>query len=289
MQERFRECVVDDFTRTYIEGKTPNPCVRCNEKMRVSDFYMRVRASLEEEGTIDTATPLFLSTGHYARIVYTSDGPFLKRARDSSKDQSYMLYRISKAMLPNLVFPLGEYTKKEVVGLARELDFPQASVRESQDVCFIDGEYGEFVKQYGGAPADVGPGEIVDSSGTVLGKHKGYIYYTVGQRRGLDLSNGPWYVKEIDPYRNRVVVGRRAETLRERFRIEETNWFIEPSAFPLECEVKIRYNTPPVRGHVELDGEQGGMITLATPCVITRGQSAVCYRDGLVLGGGIIA
>ncbi len=288
----FRKKVVDDFIDTYVSGKTPNPCVRCNEAVRFSVFYRRTRRLLRDEQLLMKDEPLFFSTGHYVRLERTQDGIFLKQAVDTAKDQSYMLYRIAKEMLSNTIFPLGDYTKQHVVQIAKEKRLPSSSVRESQDICFIKNSYGSFIKEHINDPTLLRriekTGNITDTEGNILGEHKGFIHYTVGQRRGLNLANGPWYVVRVEPAANTVVVGRRGAGTVRRFSVGELNWFIEPPPHRLECEIKVRYNTPASSGTIDSEGNGTFVVTLDAPSVVTPGQSAVFYRKQLVLGGGII-
>lgn len=292
LEEPFRERVVDDFIGTYLAGKTPNPCVRCNERIRFTLFYELLASSAREAGLLRPDEPLFFATGHYARVELTTDGYFLRRGLDRSKDQSYMLYRIPKTLLPYLVLPLGAYTKADVVALARERGFPSASVRESQDICFIDGEYTDFMKRSLGPERTAAervfrPGEICDRSGRVLGRHSGCISYTVGQRKGLGLGDGPWYVTAVDTAANRVVVGRRHELEKNTAVVGELAWFIEPPA-ELSCTVNLRYQSRDIPCTVSLRPDGTAVVSLSRAALVSPGQSAVFYRDDLVLGGGII-
>lgn len=281
MVDRFTRCVVDDFVATYLRGETPNPCVRCNERMRFGAFYRQLEELLD--GGKGGGKRLYFATGHYVRTVRRNGRWFLRRGADSDKDQSYMLYKIDPKLLPMLRFPLGEYTKYEVVAIAKRAGLPAASVKESQDICFIDGSYPDFIRNYSTAEE----GNIVDTAGRVLGTHRGYIHYTIGQRKGLGLSNGPWYVVRVDAESNTVVVGRRDECAVTTFSISETNWFISPPEKPLSCSVKIRYNSPDIPCTVR---EQAGAaeVVLETEAAVTPGQSAVFYDDEVLLGGGII-
>lgn len=289
MVDEFRKQVIDDFVNTYIAGRTPNPCIRCNEAIRFSSFYDRVKHRCIEQGLLSKGGTLYFSTGHYAHIENTMDGPLLKRAIDRRKDQSYMLYRLKKEYLPFFLFPLGGYYKRDVIAMAERLSFPTTSVKESQDICFIHGDYFDFIREYAAEERLQEPGMIIDTGGNRLGEHKGYIYYTVGQRKGLNLGDGPWYVVGIRPKENIIVVGRNEEQKKHTFRVESLHWFIPASSLPLRCDIKVRYNTPPFTGTVFSDDEGTAMIRLDEPAVITPGQSAVFYRNDLVLGGGIIS
>jgi tRNA-specific 2-thiouridylase len=287
LHQEFRDRVVEDFIRSYLSGKTPNPCVICNKRIRFDVFYRRLKSTLMERGLLEREERLLFATGHYARIVENREGRFIAKGIDPVKDQSYMLYQVDRQMLGNLVLPLGEYRKSEVLSLAEELGLPYTMVRESQDACFVDESYVEFIGKQTGRRDLLRPGEIVDPQGRVLGRHRGTINYTVGQRRGLGLGNGPWYVTRIDARANRLVVAREAEARLRVFVVDRTNWFIEAPKHPLSCAVKIRYQVDETPCTVEPEA-RGYRVVLGEPRIVTPGQSAVFYREDLVLGGGII-
>jgi tRNA-specific 2-thiouridylase len=198
-----------------------------------------------------------------------------------------MLYQIKPELLTHLVLPLGEYHKSEIVAKAEELGLPYTQVKESQDACFVDNNYVTFIEQQTGRSDFLKPGKIVDPEGRILGTHSGVINYTVGQRRGLGLGNGPWYVARIDVQENCLVVAREQDARLHDFRIERANWFIDPPNQALSCGVKIRYQINEVPCTVE-PVEDGFRIILDQPRIVTPGQSAVFYDRDLVLGGGII-
>lgn len=285
---QFSSLVVDDFVTSYMKGSTPNPCVRCNERIRFSRFYREVVFLCREEGYCSADENPRFATGHYVRIEHTADGPLLRKARDRAKDQSYMLYRLSKDLLPAFVFPLGDMLKKEVVQRSEEFDFPLSEIGESQDVCFIDGSYPDFITSRVGLEVVPGEGYIEDLHGLVLGRHRGYIHYTVGQRRGLGLSDGPWYVVETDPVRNRVIVGREEDLPVSSCIVDDPVWHISPPEDEFECSVMLRYNSPEVPCTVRVLPEGKLKVLLDRPAAATPGQSAVFYRDDCVIGGGII-
>jgi tRNA-specific 2-thiouridylase len=287
LHEEFKRQVVDDFIQAYLHGKTPNPCVRCNQDIRFGAFYFRLKGALLDRGMLGREEELLFSTGHYARVVEEDRRIFIAKGADPLKDQSYMLYRVSRRMLPNMVLPLGEYRKSEVLSMAAELGLPYARVRESQDACFVKDSYVEFIREQTGRSDLLRAGDIVDMAGRVLGKHRGTINYTVGQRRGLGLGSGPWYVARIDARENRVTVAREEEAGGREFLIAQTNWFIDPPACPLSCTVKTRYQIGEKPCTVQPAAE-GFRVVLREPQIVTPGQSAVFYRGELVLGGGII-
>src|SRR4030042_1264397 len=206
-EEEFRRRVVDDFVQTYLSGRPPNPCVRCNRFVRFGSFFRALRGRLEAEGLLDSGEELALATGHYARTVRTADGWFLAKGRGPDKEQSYMRHQVPVAVLPRLVLPLGESLKREVVGGAEAAGREAARGSESQDACFVEGNYAEFLRARTGR--EDGPGDIVDPAGRPLGRHRGIWRYTVGQRSGLGLADGPWYVARIAAQAHRLVLARR--------------------------------------------------------------------------------
>jgi tRNA-specific 2-thiouridylase len=291
VQKEFAEQVVEDFVATYLAGRTPNPCIRCNRFVRFDRFHARLRERLAADGLLAEDEELALATGHYARVRPTAEGWVLEKGRDPAKDQSYMLHQVRRVMLPHLVLPLGDMLKAEVSRQAAELGLDYAAVKESQDACFVEGDYAEFIRSRTGREDLLVPGEIVDLEERVLGRHRGVLRYTVGQRQGLGLASGPWYVARIEPAANRLVVARRKEAERRAFEVEEVNWLIEPPAAALECGVKVRYRSPEVPGRVEPEAEPAirrARVILEQPEIITPGQSAVFYRGDRVLGGGVI-
>jgi tRNA-specific 2-thiouridylase len=288
-EEEFRLRVVDDFVRTYLQGRTPNPCVRCNRFVRFGSFLAALEMRLRSEGLLGGGEELGLATGHYARTLRTADGWFLARGRDPDKEQSYMLHQVPAAVLPRLVFPLGESLKSEVVREAEAAGLEAARVRESQDACFVEGDYAEFLRAHSGREDLASPGDIVDPAGRLLGRHRGCLRYTVGQRGGLGLADGPWYVARIEAADNRLVVARRTDAEAASFEVDGLNWYGPPPERALECTVKLRYRGREAPASIQPSGAPGLLrVTLRRPQIVTPGQSAVFYRGELVLGGGVI-
>jgi len=284
----FSSLVVDDFIAAYKGGTTPNPCVRCNELIRFSRFYDQVVSLCREQAFCgENEFPRF-ATGHYVRLEHTPDGRLLKKAVDGSKDQSYMLYRVPARMLEAFEFPLGGMLKRDVIQTAEEFGFPVAETAESQDVCFIHGSYTDFITDRLGVEDIPGPGYIEDIHGTVLGRHRGYLHYTVGQRKGLGLNDGPWYVCGIDPERNRIIVGREEELPVDSCTVKDCVWHIAPPKEDLRCSVMLRYNAPERPCTVRRLSDDRLEVLLDESAIATPGQSAVFYREDYVLGGGII-
>ena len=299
MIDRFHREVISDFAESYRMGKTPNPCVRCNERIRFSQFYYTLWAQALQDGLLDEGETLYFATGHYARKSTLFGYPVIRKGIDTTKDQSYMLYRIHPDILPNILFPLGDKTKREIVAVAGAEGLPGTSVKESQDICFVPEKYTDFLAGYFGDEILYNPGDIFDSQGTILGKHRGYMHYTIGQRQGLGLADGPWYVLKVNSENNTITVSRKEELPEFSFFISEANWFIPPEVLmrasggeKIIAAVKIRYNSPSIPCTIEFRESDGGeksiVVTLDEPSVITPGQSAVVYWDDKVVGGGII-
>jgi tRNA-specific 2-thiouridylase len=278
-EQRFRERVIAEFAASYAQGMTPIPCVRCNERVKFADL-------------LTTAQDLgadALATGHYVRRIEGPNGPELHTAVDPARDQSYFLFRTTQAQLEMLRFPLGGMEKSAVRALATELGLTVADKADSQDICFIpDGNYARLVTKL--APETVRPGDIVDESGRVVGRHEGIIHFTVGQRKGLGLSGEtePLYVLSLDAARARVVVGPR-ESLRVRsISLREVNW-LAPHLDSVDCSVKVRSTRAPVAARVTPDDEGGATVELPEgESAVAPGQACVFYDGTRVLGGGWI-
>jgi tRNA-specific 2-thiouridylase len=279
-REPFQRSVIDDFVTGYSEGTTPNPCVRCNERVKIKALY-----ELARRRDID-----YVATGHYARISSHDGRLALTRAADAKKDQSYFLYRLPQDWLGRMRFPLGDIQKSDVWKLAETLSLPVDELKESQEICFVShGDYRTFLKTE--APDLQNPGPLIDTIGRVLGTHEGIAFYTPGQRRGLGVAAGHrLYVQRVEPSTNAVVLGPEESLLRSDCHVADLNVF-DPTLFgqAVEAEVKIRYATPPTRATLTplLNGEV--FVRFHTPQrALSPGQSAVFYQADRVLGGGII-
>lgn len=282
LRQPFAEEIIAYFAGEYSSGRTPNPCVICNRKIKFSALLQKAR-ELEYPYT---------ATGHYARVEYgrTQKRYLLKKGLDPDKDQSYMLYNLTQEQLSHSIFPLGKMTKKEVRARARALGLPAADRKGSQEICFIPGDdYRAFLRRRGVTAA---PGPIVDRRGRVLGRHGGIPFYTVGQRRGLGLTAPrPLYVLEIRPADNSIVVGEREELFSSGAELAGLN-LIALAALDreLEVSVKIRYRAPAVPALLApLPQERSASLLFRKPqAAVAPRQAAVFYRDDLVIGGGTI-
>jgi tRNA-uridine 2-sulfurtransferase len=281
-ESQFEREVVAPFVASYLNGETPNPCVRCNTHLKFGSLRKRARRLGFDA----------VATGHYARRMDTPSGPVLLRAVDRAKDQSYVLWGISREDLASSLFPLGELTKAEARETARKAGLRLAEKIESQDICFVQGgAYGDFVAARApGAPVSQ-PGDLVDTEGRVVGRHRGAMHYTVGQRRGLGVALGqPAYVLQVDAKRNRVVVGREEDLLEAHSTVRDVNWVsCEPPQGPEPVAVKIRYRSRPAPAWVSpLEGSRARIDFEEPVRAVSPGQSAVFYRGDILLGGGII-
>ena len=273
LEREFGERVIEPFHRDYLEGRTPNPCVRCNAFVRFDLMLARVL-----ELGFDA-----LATGHYARVIAGPHGPELHAGVDPAKDQSYMLYHLDRDRLARIVFPLGAMTKPEVREHAREFGLPVAQKAESQEICFIPrGETSRYLAER----LPMQAGSVVDAAGRDLGSHRGTATYTVGQRAGFGSLReaGPWYVLRIDAPANRLVVGRREELATTAVGLRDVSFIDPDTREPVECEARLRYHAGPMRATYA-----GGVLTLEEPFYgAAPGQAAVLYDGTRVLGGGTI-
>jgi tRNA-specific 2-thiouridylase len=280
-REEFAGAVVDDFAREYLNGRTPNPCVRCNQFVRFDGLIRRA-----DELGID-----YVATGHYARVAYDDrlGEHVLSKASDRGKDQSYMLHTLQQHHLARILFPLGSMTKCETRQRARELGLPVADKPDSQEICFVAGhDYREFLRHHAG---DVDqPGDILDRDGRVLGRHAGVHEFTVGQRRGLGVAAPePRYVVELRPRERQVVVGDRGDAAGSGLVCSRLSFTGRQPADTFAASIKIRYRSPERPGRVTLLGDDAARVEFdeqvwgAAP-----GQLAVFYEGERVLGGGTI-
>ena len=283
----FAGAVVDPFIDDYRRGRTPNPCVECNRSIKFSIL-------LEEAERLDCD---LLVTGHYARVSRHRGRWRLRRGVDRKKDQSYVLHMLGQGELARTRFPVGEITKTQTRGVAADLGLRNADKRDSYEICFVEGDYRDFVAR--AAPEAMKPGRIVDTSDNVLGTHRGVVNFTVGQRRGLGVAVGePRYVTELDPHTSTVVIGSARDLEARAMEVDRVSWVAgtPPPAAERACLVQIRAHGDPVEATVERSSgsrrhpADRWTVTFARPRrQAAPGQAAVFYRGDEVLGGGTIA
>ena len=283
MKQNFKKNVVDYFLSEYQKGNTPNPCVQCNKFIKFNDFLKKAK----------TLGCDFIATGHYAKIknkkLLHVTCYMLHAAMDKSKDQTYFLYTLTQNQLKHILFPVGDYTKKQVRLLAKKFDLPVYNKPESQEVCFIhDKTPDNFLKKY----LKLKPGPIITDQGKRVGEHSGLSLYTLGQRRGLNIGGtGPYYVIAKDKKTNALIVSNNKNhpaLLTDKFEINKLNWISGKQKLPLTCQVRIRHQAPLENCEI-IQQKNKAIVKLAKPLrAVTPGQSAVFYHHGTVLGGGII-
>jgi len=275
--------IIDNFTDEYLNGRTPNPCVRCNQHLKFGTLYQKVKALGAE----------YLATGHYGKIEFNDKRQSfeLKKAIDPKKDQSYFLCSMKKETLPSVMFPLGGMTKPEVRALARKFNLNTAEKPESQDICFVPSSgYKKFIEDRVGAQA-MTPGAFVDETGKVIGQHKGLAHYTIGQRDKLGLALGyPVFVYKLDRAANSVHIGNLRKLYASGLKASGMNWVsMEIPQETVEVSARIRYNSPEVKAYLTCVDEATVSVRFAEPQKsVTPGQSVVFYDGDVVLGGAII-
>ncbi|MGI6381909.1 MAG: tRNA 2-thiouridine(34) synthase MnmA [Tissierellaceae bacterium] len=277
----FERRVIDYFVDEYLEGRTPNPCIACNKFIRFSEFLEKARGLGAD----------YLATGHYAIIEKDEkSGRYLmKKSKDNRKDQTYFLHQMTQDQLKHTLFPLGGYTKDRVREIAEEIGLIIHDKPDSEEICFIpDDDHGKFIKER--VPDKVKPGNFVDSSGNILGQHKGIVYYTIGQRRGLGISLGrKVFVKAINPERNEVVLGDEEELYKKKLYASEVNYIpFESLSEEMEVTAKIRYGMKEAKARIS-PYKDGVLVEFKEPQrAITKSQAVVFYDNDIVIGGGII-
>lgn len=279
-RKEFMKKVIKPFAEEYAHGRTPNPCILCNDKIK---FGLLLKKALELDA-------IAVATGHHARIELHKDRRMVRKGRDEKKDQSYFLYFLTHEILEHVLFPVGKITKTEARSIAKELGLKTAEKAESQEICFVvDGSYDKIVERY----ADRVPsfGDIVYTDGSVLGKHRGIHHYTVGQRRGLGVAKGkPLYVIELNPESNQVKVGFREESFSAGLIAEDVVWNapIVPTD-GLEITAKIRHQGAFLRARIYPQSKREFKVIFDSPQpAVTPGQAVVFYNGDLVFGGGFI-
>ena len=281
-KDEFKKYVIDDFINCYANCKTPNPCIECNKYMKFGIMYEKAKEMDCE----------YISTGHYAKTEYSEEyGRWvLKKSNAGKKDQSYVLWNIPKDLIEHIVFPLGNFeSKDEIRKIASENNLKVANKPDSEDICFIpDGNYKKFLENNSNLKPK--EGNIVDSKGKVLGKHTGLYNYTIGQRKGLGISNPvPLFVLGFNPLKNEVIVGEESELYKKEITVSDINLLLVDEINEwMEVTVKTRYSAKEARAKIIQEGEKIKVVFAEPQKAITPGQSAVFYIDDIVVGGGKI-
>ena len=280
--KEFKNIVIDYFCQEYLTGRTPNPCVVCNLKIKFGLLWEKAK-SLGAD---------YLATGHYAINEYDQKSKkfLLKRGIDENKDQSYFLYRLNQEILPCVLFPLGEFKKSQTRELAKKYGLKNYKKEESQEICFIrDDNYRKFLTQH--IKDTIKPGKFIDKEGKILGEHQGIPFYTIGQRKGLGVSlNKRMYVIEINSHQNVITLGDDKDLYKDKLLVKDLNFISgDKLSDSIKAEVKIRYNSKKSPAIISPYGEDRVLINFEKPQrAITPGQSAVFYQGDVVVGGGMI-
>jgi len=279
--ESFKKNVVDNFVDEYVQGRTPNPCVRCNSFIKWDTFI--------EQAEILGAE--YIATGHYAQVEETNGNYYIKQGVDQKKDQSYVLWGIPKETLSKTILPLGDLTKEEVRQIARDNNLETADEPESMEICFIaDNNYKRFIKEYAPEKTNsVKNGKTLNENGQKIGENDGYINYTIGQRKGIGISNEkPLYVKEINSNKNTITVGEKTSLFKDKCKVSNINWLINQPKFPYNMLCQIRYNGQKSKAVIKKESNEFTVNFSEPQLAITPGQSIVFYLDDILTGGGVI-
>lgn len=275
----FEKLVIDYFSEEYKQGRTPNPCIMCNEKLKFGNLWSKAAALGAD----------YIATGHYAVIEHTKEKATLRKGLDPTKDQSYFLFSLRQPQLQRALAPLGKLTKKEIRTIARELGLKVAEKEDSQEICFVPGkDYKAFLRSRG---ETFQPGGFYDTEGNYLGEHEGIELFTVGQRKGLPGgSPHPLYVVAIDAKNKRVILGKESDLLCQEFEINRVNW-LEPIPEPTQkISVRVRHGHEGAEATLHPIDEDNALVRLTEPLrAVTPGQAAVFYKEDLVIGGGWIS
>ncbi|WP_409069622.1 tRNA 2-thiouridine(34) synthase MnmA [Clostridium sp. FAM 1755] len=279
-KDAFKRNVIDYFVDEYVEGRTPNPCIACNKFIKFSAFLDKAMAM-----GID-----YVATGHYAIIEKQNDRYVIKKSEDDKKDQTYALYNLTQFQLERTLMPCGQYKKTQIREIAKEIGLRVHNKKDSEEICFIpDNDHGRYIKNR--FPNKVREGNFVDKEGNILGIHKGIVYYTIGQRKGLGIAFGkPMYVVDINPFRNEVVLGSLEDLLNTELIAKDINYIpFDTLKEPMEIEAKIRYSQNPSKAVITpIENGKVKVNFYEKQRAITKGQSVVFYKDDLVIGGGVI-
>lgn len=279
-RELFNEKVIEPFIDEYLVGRTPNPCIACNK-------FIKFDAFLEKAKSLNAD---YIATGHYAKI-YKEKGRFLlERSKDDKKDQTYVLYNMTQYQLEHTLMPCGDYSKDRIREIAKEIGLSVHNKKDSEEICFIpDNDHGSYIKRQ--RPQKVKEGNFVDSNGNMLGRHKGVVYYTIGQRKGLGIALGkPVFVKDINVLKNEVVLGSEEDIFKTQLIADEVNFIpFDKLDSPMKVQAKIRYASKATAATIyPQDNSKVKVVFEKGVRAITKGQSVVFYDEDLLLGGGII-
>ena len=278
----FKENVIDNFVNEYVSGRTPNPCVRCNSYVKWDTFIQQA----------DKLNAKYIATGHYAIIKNNGSDYKIYRAKDKTKDQSYVLWGVPQNTLSRTILPLGNLTKSEVREIARDHSLETADTPESMEICFVaDNNYKRFIKDYDKErTSKIKNGKTLDESGNILADNPGYINYTIGQRKGIGVSNpNPLYVKKINAKKNEIIVGEKKSLFSSECYISNLNWLINDYKFPMNINCQIRYNGSITPAKLSIKQDKVFAKFEKPQLAITPGQSSVFYNnDEALLGGGVI-
>lgn len=279
-KDLFREKVVDNFVDEYTHGRTPNPCIQCNK-------HLKFDAMLKKALAMDID---YIATGHYAKIEKDENGKYtLKKSAAAKKDQSYVLYNFTQEQLAHTLMPLGGYNKNEVRALADKYGLAVANKPDSQEICFVeDDDYAKFIIDY--AAYTPKTGDILDTNGEKIGEHRGLIYYTIGQRKGIGAYGRPMFVKDIDAEKNTITLGEKGMEFSDELTASDVNFISgEFPKSPIKIQAKVRYQAPPAEAMLYPLENGNVKITFPTPQrAITPGQAVVFYDNDIVLGGGTV-
>ena len=279
-KDAFKANVIDNFIDEYMEGRTPNPCIVCNKIIKFEEFLRKAKALGAD----------YIATGHYAKIEKHEDRFLLKKADDDKKDQTYALYSLTQEQLSQTLMPCGDFSKPEIRAIAEKIGLEVYRKKDSQEICFIpDNDHGAYIKKYSGR--EIKPGNFVDKQGKVLGTHKGIVYYTIGQRKGLGIALGkPVFVTDINPLTNTVVLGDEEDIFKTELVAKDLNFILfDKLEVSLRVSAKIRYSAMPQAATlIPLENDRIKVVFDEKQRAITKGQSVVFYLENLVVGGGII-
>lgn len=282
-KNEFKKYVIDYFSKEYIDGRTPNPCIECNKHLKFGMLLVKAKELFNAD---------YIATGHYAKVEFNENTGryYIKESDAAGKDQTYVLYNLTQDQLKHVLMPLGDYTKDEIREIAAQNDFITANKKDSQEICFVeDNDYAGFIERNYNYKNILG--EFIDTKGNKYGKHKGIIHYTIGQRRGLGLSlKSPLYVKRVNTKTHQVILCSKEELFSDSLICNNINLItISKLTSPISVLVKVRYGSPKVKATlIPIDGDNIKVVFDEAQRAITPGQAVVFYDDNIVIGGGTI-